>query len=75
MFLRVVRVRTSGPDPREGFLIYGGNCGIRILDERAESIPGMDDHLPRGYGTPILWIEDIEDLPEEVRAAVAPLHL
>jgi hypothetical protein len=69
--LRVVRVRTSG---HEGFLIYGGNCGIRILDERAESIPGMDDHLPRGYGTPILWIDHVEDLPEEARAVVAPLH-
>lgn len=69
--LRVVRVRTDG---HEGFLIYGGNWGIRILDEGAESIHGVDDHLPRGYGTPILWIDHIEDLPEEVRAVVAPLH-
>jgi len=70
--LQVVQVRTGG---HEGFLIYGGNCGIRILDELAESIPRVDDHLPGGYGTPILWIDRVEDLPEDVQAVVAPLSL
>lgn len=73
--LRVVRVRTNEQTLREGYLVYGGSNGIRVLDEHVPPTPGMDDHLLRGYGRPILWIEDLEHLPEEVRTVVAPLHL
>lgn len=73
--LRVVRVQTNEQAPREGYLVYGGSNGIRVLDEHVPLTPGIDDHLPRGYGRPILWIEDLEALPEEVRTVVAPLHL
>jgi len=65
------RQALGGPaEPQEGYLVWGGNAGVRILDEEAEPIPGVDDHLPRGYGWPIIWVEDIEDLPSEVREVV-----
>jgi len=58
------------PGPIEGYLVYGGNSGVRILDADAESTPGVDDHLPPGYGKPLVWIEDAGDLPAEVLAVV-----
>lgn len=58
-------------EPIEGYLVWGGNSGVRILDEEAEPTPGVDDHLPRGYGRPFVWVEDIEDLPPEVREVVS----
>jgi len=60
------------PGPIEGYLVWGGNSGVRILDEGAEPTPGMDDHLPPGYGRPLVWVdlEDVEDLPAGVRAVV-----
>jgi len=62
----------GGPaEPREGYLVWGGNAGVRILDEEATSTPGVDDHLPRGYGRPIIWVEDVGDLPPEVREVVS----
>ena len=62
---------SGGPDrPREGFLVYGGNSGVRVLDDKAEPTPGLDEHLPRGWGRPLVWIEDIADLPAEVRQVV-----
>jgi len=61
----------GGPaEPQVGFLVWGGNAGVRILDEEAEPIPFVDDHLPRGYGRPIVWVEDVGDLPPEVREVV-----
>ena len=55
-----------------GFLVHGGNSGVRILDENAVPMAGVDDHLPRGWGRPIIWIEDATDLPEAVRSLVEP---
>ena len=57
-------------EPIEGYLVWGGNSGVRILDEEATLMPGVDDHLPRGYGRPIIWVEDVGDLPPEVREVV-----
>jgi hypothetical protein len=67
--VHVVRVRHI-PRGEEGYLVYGGNSGVRILDDEADPIPGVDDHLPRGYGMPIIWVEDVGDLPPDVRAVV-----
>lgn len=55
-----------------GYLVWGGNSGVRILDEEAEPTPGVDEHLPPGHGRPIVWVnlEDVDDLPAEVRAVV-----
>ena len=50
---------------RAGILICGGNSGIRILAKRGDPEarePGVDDHLPNGWGMPILFIEDESDL-------------
>jgi len=62
---------SGGPDRAiEGYLVHGGNSGVRILDDDAEPTPGVDDHLPAGWGRPLVWIEDEADLPDEVRAVV-----
>jgi hypothetical protein len=67
--VHVARVSHRG---REGYLIWGGNSGVRVLDDQAEPVPGVDDHLPRGWGQPIIWVEDPDDLPADVRAVVEP---
>jgi len=57
-----------------GYLVHGGNSGVRILDEHEEPTPGVDEHLPPGWGTPLVWValDDVGDLPDEVRAVVTP---
>ena len=55
-----------------GYLVWGGNSGLRVLDADAEPIPDVDDHLPPGHGWPIVWVSLVAaaDLPPEVRAVV-----
>ena len=65
--VHAARVRWLGQD---GFLIWGGNSGVRILDDEATPIEGIDDHLPPGYGRPVIWVEDVADLPVDVQAVV-----
>jgi len=43
----------------EGFLIWGGLEGVRVLDESAQEVTG----LPRGVGHAFLWLEHIEAFP------------
>ena len=63
---------SSGPsEPVTGYLVWGGNSGVRIMDPEAEPQPGAE-HLPPGVGQPLLWIEDVDELPTEVRLVVAP---
>jgi len=50
-----------------GFLVYGGNSGVRILD--TDDADGVD-HLPPGWGTPLVWVADVADLPLPVRDVV-----
>jgi len=62
---------SGGPtEAQVGFLAWGGNSGVRILDPDAEPTPGVDDHLPPGYGRPIVWLQDEADLPLDVRDVV-----
>ena len=64
---------SGGPaELQEGYLVWGGNSGVRILNDDAEPTSGVDEHLPPGYGRPIVWValEDVADLPLEVRDAV-----
>jgi len=62
--VRVAKVQHAGD---VGYLVHGGNSGVRILDEWLESTPLADvSHLPRGYGRPVVWVEDADDLPPEV---------
>jgi len=49
-----------------GYLVWGGNSGLRVLDPTAPITQGLDDHLPPGYGKPIIWVEDIQDFPAKV---------
>jgi hypothetical protein len=65
--VHVVKVEHQGA---VGFLVYGGNSGVRILSDEAHAVAGVNDHLPPGWGMPIIWVEDAADLPDEVRAVV-----
>ncbi len=60
----------SSAGPQEGYLVERGSSGVRILDKNAELTPRADNHLPRGYGQPIIWVEDVNDLPANVRKIV-----
>jgi len=42
---------------------------VRVLDDEREP-QDFDAHLPRGFGMPIIWIDDPADLPDAVRAVV-----
>jgi len=68
--VKIARVRHCDSDA-VGYLVWGGNCGVRILDRSARPTPGLDDHLPRGYGRPIIWVEDAADLPKQVQKRLA----
>ena len=68
--VKIARVRHCDSDA-VGYLVWGGNCGVRILDRSARPTPGLDDHLPRGYGRPIIWVEDTADLPKQVQKRLA----
>lgn len=61
---------SGGPwRPQEGYMVWGGNSGVRALDPEAEAEAGAE-HLPPGHGYPIVWValEDLPDLPQhEVR--------
>lgn len=66
-----------GDDDPPGWAFVGGNSGLRILanmDEAADDMfadmPGAD-HLPPGWGVPVLLVEHADDiLDESVRAAL-----
>lgn len=64
--VHVAKVRVNGA---VGWLVWGGNSGVRILDKRAP-VTAWDAHLPPGYGRPIVWLEDAGDLPAAVRRAL-----
>ncbi len=68
---RVSVVKAWAPDGSMGYLVYGGNSGVRILDPLAEPEPWAE-HLPPGYGRPLVWLEDPADLPREVLAVIEP---
>jgi hypothetical protein len=46
----------------EGFLVWGGIKGVRVLDDQAMEVTG----LPRGIGHAFLWLEHIEAFPREL---------
>lgn len=53
-----------------GWLVWGGNSGVRILDKTAPVTPGVDEHLPPGYGRAIVWVNDASELPADARKMV-----
>lgn len=67
--VHVVNVQTR--EDQVGYLVYGGDSGVRVLDRSVKPILGVDDHLPRGYGLPIIWVDDLNDMPKAVQQIVA----
>lgn len=65
----VTRVRTSSGS--EGYLVWGGNSGVRILDGEATR-EEWEAHLPRGTGMPFVWVDvgNVGDLPQAVVKAL-----
>ena len=63
--VRVAKVRHRDD---VGFLVWGGNSGVKLLDP--DAIPGVDEHSARGHGMTVVWVEDAGDLPDDVRAVV-----
>lgn len=49
--------QVRAPQGERGYLVWGGNQGIRIYQDA----PGD------GYGQAVLWIEEAADLPAEVQ--------
>jgi hypothetical protein len=52
----VRKVRWQG---QEGYLVLGADWGLRVLDPQGEQ---LDPHLPLGWGLPVLWVEDLDDI-------------
>ena len=67
----VTVVKALAPTGATGYLVHGGNSGVRILDPTAEVEPWAE-HLPPGYGWPLVWVDDPADLPGEVLAVIDP---
>ena len=55
----IVHVAKVRQGDHVGFLVYGGNSGVRIGGKN-------------GRGMPVIWIEDENDLPTHVRQFVNP---
>jgi len=53
---RVSVTKVQAPGGEIGFLVWGGNSGLRI--------PALD------YGTQIIWVSTLEELPTEVQKVV-----
>ena len=59
----------GGPErPVVGYLVWGGDSGLRVLDQEPEGT----EYLPPGYGRVFIWIEDPADLPGEVLQVIDP---
>lgn len=57
----------------EIILVYGGDAGVRILDDTTAPSPGIDEDLPRGQGLPLLVLDaeqTLPQLPPEVQAVL-----
>lgn len=54
-----------GEHDEPAWAIVGGNSGLRILANMEEHGDFEDEHLPPGWGTPVLLIEDADDIVDE----------
>ena|SRR5581483_668883 len=68
--IHVVKARTRDAQPIEGYLVYGGDFGVRVLDRRAPKQEEIPDEF-RGYGYPYVWVEAESDLPNSVQTVVS----
>lgn len=64
--VHVARVKSND---QEGYLVWGGNAGVRVLSDDFP-VYGQEEAagLPNGYGEPFLWVDLVNDadLPWEV---------
>ena len=49
-----------------GILLWGGNSGLRVTG------PGVYED---GFGLPIMWLEDVSLLPDDVQATISKLEV
>jgi hypothetical protein len=54
-----------------GFLVWGGDWGIRVLDDSVFPDPG-EERLPPGWGMPIVWVGDSK--MESIKATLKTLE-
>lgn len=54
---------------QEGYLVYGGDGGVRILSSAA-AISDADAYSPPSIGRPVVWVEDVSNLPSDVQDVV-----
>jgi hypothetical protein len=63
-----VHVARASTGSDSGYLVWGGTLGLRVLPaELGEVDRQLGDVLEQRS---VLWIRDVEDLPQEVRAVV-----
>lgn len=64
-----VKVARATDGTREGWLIWGGTLGVRILPSEAAA----DEAVAGGHAeeAPVLWVDDLEVLPRDVAEVVA----
>ncbi len=65
-----VHVVKASADGRVGYLVYGGDGGVRILDQEADADPEPAERLARGRTAPLVWVANGQDLPPAVREVV-----
>jgi hypothetical protein len=65
--VHVIKVRL---DKAAGYLVYGGDGGVRILDDSTQLSAGGSERLLPGWGKPLLWVQRLEDLPPHVQEVV-----
>ncbi len=68
---RVELAKVKAPDGTIGYLVSGGDWGVRILAR--DEYPQTCGNLPPGYGQPIVWIDDPNDIPESILNQLKPI--
>lgn len=60
-----------GDEDLPAVALVGGNSGLRIMANMDEGAVDPDDHLPPGWGAPVLLVEDFDDIVDKrLRAAL-----
>lgn len=65
-----VHVVKAGADGRVGYLVYGGDGGVRILDQTAGADPEPTERFAEGRAAPLVWVVNGQDLPAAVQEVV-----
>ena len=65
-----VHVVKAGADGRVGYLVYGGDGGVRILDQAAGAAPEPAERFAEGRAAPLVWVVNGQDLPMVVQEVV-----